>query len=120
MVAKVNNIDTTGFILKTTYDTDKSDSEKKISDADKKIPDTSGLAKKTDLNAKITDIENKIPDVSDLTTKTDYNTKISDIEKKVSDHNHGKYIATPEFNDLAVGGFYYKIGTSRFSNKDRF
>ena len=30
LVAKVNNIDTTGFVLKTTYDTDKSDSEKKI------------------------------------------------------------------------------------------
>ena len=35
LVAKVNNIDTTGFILKTTYDTDKSDLEKKISGADK-------------------------------------------------------------------------------------
>ena len=35
LVAKVNNIDTTGFVLKTTYDTDKSDLEKKISDADK-------------------------------------------------------------------------------------
>ena len=39
LVAKVNNIDTTGFVLKTTYDTDKSDLEKKI-------PDTSDLAKK--------------------------------------------------------------------------
>ena len=46
LVSKVNNIDTTGFVLKTTYDTDKSNLEKKISDADKKIPDTSDLAKK--------------------------------------------------------------------------
>ena len=46
LVSKVNNIDATGFVLKTTYDTDKSDLEKKISDADKKIPDTSGLVKK--------------------------------------------------------------------------
>ena len=29
-VAKANNIDTTGFVLKTTYDTDKSGLEKKI------------------------------------------------------------------------------------------
>ena len=36
LVAKVDNIDTTGFILKTTYDTDKSDLKKKISDADEK------------------------------------------------------------------------------------
>ena len=56
LVAQVNNIDTIGFVLKTTYDTDKLDLEKKISDADKKIPDTSDLAKKTDLNAKITEI----------------------------------------------------------------
>ena len=46
LVAKVNNIDTRGFVLRTTYDTDKSDLEKKISDADKKITDTSELAKK--------------------------------------------------------------------------
>ena len=36
LVKKVDNNDTTGFVLKTTYDTDKSDLEKKISDADKK------------------------------------------------------------------------------------
>ena len=58
MVAKVDNIDTTGFALKTAYDTDKSDLQKKTSDADKKKnPNTSDLAKKTDLNAKITKIE---------------------------------------------------------------
>ena len=36
MLLKVNSIDITGFVLKTKYDTDKSDLEKKISDADKK------------------------------------------------------------------------------------
>ena len=117
LVAKVINIDTARFVLKTTYHTDKSDLKKKISDADKKIPDTNDLAKKTDLNAKITEIEgkiptitglatnstltaveNKIPDVSSLVKKTDYDIKISDIEKKITDHNHDKYITTPEFN----------------------
>ena len=37
LVTKVDNVDTTGFVLKTTYDTDKSELEKKISDADKKF-----------------------------------------------------------------------------------
>ena len=46
LVTKVDNIDTTGFALKTTYDTDKSDLEKKISDAEKKIPNSSDLAQK--------------------------------------------------------------------------
>ena len=43
LVTKVDNTDTTGFVLKTTCDTDKSDLEKKISDVDKKIPDTSSI-----------------------------------------------------------------------------
>ena len=46
LVGKVDNIDATGFVLKTKYDTDKSDLEKKISDVDKKILYTSGLVKK--------------------------------------------------------------------------
>ena len=33
--------------------------EKKTSDADTKIPDNSGVAKKTDYNAKITEMESK-------------------------------------------------------------
>ena len=36
LVAKVNNIDTSGFVLKSKYDTEKSDLETKT-------PDTSGL-----------------------------------------------------------------------------
>ena len=98
LVTKVNNIDTSAFVLKTKYNTDKSDLEKKFSDADKKILDTSGLVKKTGYNAKVTEIESKIPSITGLATnavltavenkilenkiKTDYNTKINEIEKK--------------------------------------
>ena len=46
LVTKIDNIDTTRFVLKTKYGTDKSDLEKKISDVDKKIPDTSAFVKK--------------------------------------------------------------------------
>ena len=45
LVAKVNNIDTSGFVLKPKYNTDKSKLEKKISDAGRKIRDTSWLVK---------------------------------------------------------------------------
>ena len=41
LVEKVSNIDTSGFVLKTKYETDKTVLENKI-------PDTSGLVKKTD------------------------------------------------------------------------
>ena len=63
----------------------------------KKIPDISGLATKTALTA----VENKIPDVSSLVKKTNYDTKISELEKKLTDHNHDKYVTTPEFNTFA-------------------
>ena len=114
LVTKVNNINTSGFVLKTKYDADKSEIENKI-------PDTSGLVKKTDYNTKITEIEGKIPDVSNLATKTaltavenkipsasglvnktDYNTKITETENKLNNYNYDKYITTPEFNTLAA------------------
>ena len=63
LVAKVDNIDTIGFVLRTKFDTDKSELENKI-------PDTSGLVKNTDCDCKIAEIEGKIPDVSNLATKT--------------------------------------------------
>ena len=52
LLDNIDNIDTP-FVLKTKYDTDKSDLENKISDVDKKIPDTSSLVKKTDYISKI-------------------------------------------------------------------
>ena len=39
-IAKVDNVDTSDFVLKTNYNTDKTELENKI-------PDTSGLVKKT-------------------------------------------------------------------------
>ena len=69
LITKVDNIDTTEFALKTKYDTHKADLEKKISDAEKKIPNATSLVKKTDYNSKITEIKGKIPDVGGLVKK---------------------------------------------------
>ena len=49
LVTKVGNIDNTGFALKTKYNTDKSDLEKKISDVEKKISNTTAFIKKNRL-----------------------------------------------------------------------
>ena len=46
LATKVNNTDTTNFVLKTKYEKDGSDFEDKISKVDKKIPDISNLVKK--------------------------------------------------------------------------
>ena len=126
LVAKVNaiplsNIDTTDFVLKTKYNIDETELEKKI-------PDTSGLVRKTDYDAKITAIKGKIPDVSNLVTKfslttvenkisdvsnlvkkTDYDAKVTEIENKLNNHIHDKYIITPEFNSLAADVFNARL-----------
>ena len=102
LVTKINNIDTSRFVLKTKYDTNNSELENKI-------PDTSGPVKKTNYNTKITEIEgkipcisnlatktalttveNKIPNISNLVKKTDYNTKVTEFENKLNNHNHDK------------------------------
>ena len=49
LVGKVDSIDTGGFVLKTKYDTDKSELEKKI-------PNVADFVKK----ASLTELENKI------------------------------------------------------------
>ena len=140
LVTKVDNIDTTRFVLKIKYDTDKSDLEKKIGDVDRKIPDTSGFVEKTDYSSKITKVEgkipsisglatnsaltaveNKIPNASNLVTKTGYNRKISEIENKDNDHNHDKYITTtPEFNTLAASVFNTRLGQADLVIKTDF
>ena len=63
---------------------------------------------------------NKARNVSNLVKKTDYNTKISEIKKKVSDHNHDKYITTPEFNNLAAGVFAAKFAQADLVTKTDF
>ena len=77
----------------------------KLTESENKIPDISNLATKTAL----TTVENKIPSVSNLVKKTDYNTKITEIEKKLTDHNHDKYITTPEFNTLVADVFNTRL-----------
>ena len=58
LAAKVNNNDTSEFVLKTKYQTDKTELEKKI-------PDVTNFLKKT----KLTELENNIPDITGLAIK---------------------------------------------------
>ena len=118
--------------LKTKYGTDKTELENKI-------PDTAGLVKKTDYNTKITKIESKIPSINGLATnaaltvvenkipnigslvkKVHHNTKITEIEKKRTDHNHDKYITTPEFNTSAANIFNARLAQANLIRKTDF
>ena len=128
LIAKVNNIDISGFVLKAKYNTDKTELEKKIpnvtyfvkesklTELENIIPDISNLATKTTLTA----AENKIANVSNLVNKTDCNTKVTEIENKLNNHNHNKYIDTSEFNKLAVDVFNARIAQANLVTKTDF
>ena len=46
--------------------------------------------------------------------------KNSEIENKVSDHNHGKYITSPEFNILAARVFNARLTQADLVTKTGF
>ena len=75
--------------------------KKKLTELENKIPEVSSLATNTELTA----VENKIFHVSSLVKNTGYYTKIRELENKLINHNHDKYINTPEFNTLAASIF---------------
>ena len=77
------------------------------------IPIVSNLATKTAL----TTVEIKIPSVSSLVNKTDYNTKITEIENELNNHNHDKYITTPEFNTLAADVFNARLARANLQKQ---
>ena len=99
LVAKVNNIDTNDFVLKTKYHTAKTKLENKtpvtsnlvkiikLTELGNKILDISNLATKTAL----TTAENKIPDINNVFKKTDCNTKVTEIENKLNNHNEESF-----------------------------
>ena len=100
---RVNNLenkisDATVLIHINQYSTDKQNEEKKIGDADKKIPETSGLV--TVLNWTV------------------LNTKISEVEKNNSDNS--KYIATQEYNKLMVENFAARLKQADLMNNIDF
>ena len=135
LVNKVNNIDTSRFILKTKYDADKLELEMKI-------PGTNNLIKKSDYNTKISEIENKIPSISNLATKaalttvenkipgtsnlvkkfsqanliakTDFDAKLSGLNRKITKNKSDHLLVKNELNKLKTFDFGYFIEKSDF------
>ena len=101
--------DTSELVKKLDYNA-------KISEIENKIPSISGLA----TNSALTAVENKIRDVSSLVQKADYDTKISEIGKKLTDHNHDKYITTPEFNKFTAEIFAARLARANLITKTDF
>ena len=45
---------------------------------------------------------------------------MSELEKKLTDHNHDKYITTPEFNTLAASVFNARLAQANLITKTDF
>ena len=77
----------------------------------------SGLA----VNLALTAVEDKITDISSLVkTTTDYNIKITETENKLTDHDHDKYITTPEFNKVTAENFAARLKQANLVAKAYF
>ena len=86
----------------------------KLNEVKGEIPSITNLA----TTAALTIVENKIPNVSNLVKKADKNTKISETEKKITDHNHDKYITTPEFNKFRAEAFAATLKQVNLASKN--
>ena len=93
-------------VKNTTFNTLKT----KPNSLENKIPDATTLTHisqyntdKQNLEKKIGYVDKKIRNTRCLVTTTVLNTKINEVENKI--HNHDKYIATPEFNELTAESF---------------
>ena len=136
LVTKVDNTDTTKFVLKTTYDIDKSDAEKRaklaiallkndppatkseLAAVENKIPDADSLVKKTDLNAKITEIEGKRPSITGFATNsalTAAENKIHDVSSSVTETDYHTKIGETE-EKVSDHNYEKYITTPEFNN----
>ena len=87
LVAKVNNINRSDFLLKTKYQTGKTRLEKKF------------LMRLILLkNYKLTELQNKIPDVSSLATKT----ALTAVENKISSVSNFLFLDGSTHGDIGV------------------
>ena len=60
-----------------------------------------------------------MPDFSTLVKKTNCGTKTSELEKKLTNHDHDRYITTPECNILSVSVFNVRLAEANLIT-DRF
>ena len=110
---KVDNIDTTGFVSKTKYDTDKSDLEKKISDAEKrflqlKIKKSKSKIINRDKYITTPEFNNLAARVftarvaqANLVTKTDFDTRLQDISKRITSNKSKHLLVENELKKTA-------------------
>ena len=65
----------------------------------------------------LTAAENNVLTVSNLFKKTDYDITITENENKIANHDHDKYISTPEFNNLTSENFAARLKQTNLASK---
>ena len=55
-----------------------------------------------------------------MVKKAGYDTKVTEIENKLNNHNHDKYIDTPEFNKLTGDVFNARLAQANLVTKADF
>ena len=56
--------------------------------------------------------------MSNLVKKSDYSTEINEVENKITaDHDHDRYISTPEFNRLTSKNFTAVLKQANLESK---
>ena len=80
------------------------------------MPNITGWATNSALNT----VEDKIPNAISLVKRTDYNAKVNEIEKKVTDHNHDKYVTTPELNTLTAENVAARLAQANLVTNTNF
>ena len=128
LIAKVSVIDTSGFVLKTQYDTDKSYLGKKINHPDKKIPVISGLVEKQIIMQKLLRQKAKylvllvsLPLLHWTQLKIRHLTLVIQLKNKLWHKNvrHWEKIFyfTPDYNKVTHDILYAKIKEKRLVDK---
>ena len=123
--------DTRGLVEKTNYNTKITEIEKKIPDTsnlaaknaltsvENKIPNINGLATKTELTA----VENKIPELSNLASKaalTNLNNSVPDISTLIKKSDYDTKIREIENKYVSNTGFDSKLAQANVITKRNF
>ena len=120
LVTKVNNIDTSYFVLKTNYNTKitelELDYDTKTTEIEKKLTDHKHdeYIDTSKFNALATNVFNTRIAQANLITKTDFDAKLSSLNRKITKNKSDHLLVQNELNKLKTFDSSYFIGKSQF------
>ena len=116
LVEKVDNIDTSGFALKTKYQTDKTELENKFSDKLNKLNNHNHdkYIDTSEFNKLTADVFNARLSQANLITKADFDAKLSILNRKITENKTKHLLVENELKKLKTFDSSYYIDESYF------